>query len=76
MDSNFLKLDIKDLAKGFLLAVFTAVLTGLYTTIQSGVFPDWPQLKQMLLAGLLAGIAYLCKNLLTNSSGVPLTPEK
>jgi hypothetical protein len=36
--------------------------------LQNGGFPNLAQLKTMGLAGLAAGIAYIVKNMLTNSS--------
>lgn len=64
-----------DLVKGFFVAVVTVVLTAIVPLLQGGAFPTLGQLKTMGLAGLAAGIAYLIKNLLTNSKDELLKPE-
>lgn len=73
MNSTFLKLGITDLVKGLAVAVFTSVLTIVYNTVQTGslVF-DW---KAIITAALTAAIAYLMKNLLTNSEGKMLKKD-
>lgn len=74
MKSNFLNLNFKDLAKGLVLAVITAVLTYLYEVLQTGDFTiiDW---KLVGSTALVAAIGYLFKNLLTNSEGQMLKSE-
>jgi hypothetical protein len=69
MNSNFFNLNWSDLVKGFVMAVLTALLTSVYQVIQSGALPTLAQLKVSGLAALVAGIAYLIKNLLSNDSG-------
>lgn len=74
MNSPFLNVDFKDLAKGFVLAVLTSVLTIVYTTLQSGSLAiDW---KLCLTTSLTSGIAYLLKNLFTNSKGETFKSEQ
>jgi len=73
--SSFLKLNFQDLLKGVIVTVLTSVLTSVYTIIQSGVMPTLAELKTIALTGLMAGIAYLCKNILTNSNGQVLKSE-
>lgn len=73
--SEFLKINLKDLGKGFIVAALTAVVTGVYTSIQSGTLPDLATLKTIGMTALLAGISYLCKNLLTNSNDELLKKE-
>ena len=65
--SNFGKLNLADIGKGFLIAAGTVVITGLATSLEQGQFPDWPTLQALLLTGLGAGCVYLLKNLFTNS---------
>jgi uncharacterized membrane-anchored protein len=73
MNSVFMMLNSKDLLKGFFVAVISAIINFLYTTIQSGALIfDW---KDLLISGLTAGLAYLTKNLFTNSEGKVLTKE-
>jgi len=73
--SNFLKINVADIIKGFIVAGFAAIGTALMPLLESGVLPTLAQLQSAGIIGLTAGIAYLLKNLLTNSDGTPLTPE-
>ena len=75
MLSSFLKLNLFDVAKGFLVAALTVILAGVYTSLQSGVFPTVANLEHLGITGLTAGLAYLLKNFLTNSNGTPLATE-
>lgn len=67
MKSEFLKLNLKDLGRGAIVAILTAVLIALEPIIQSGDIPDIEQLKAIGIIGISAGVAYLIKNLLTSS---------
>lgn len=67
--SSFGKLNLRDLLNGLVVAFLTASLTGLITILDSGVLPTLEQLKAAGLAGLVASLAYLLKNLVTNSEG-------
>lgn len=73
MNSTFLKLNTKDFIKGLLIATLTSVVTFIYTIIQAGdlVF-DW---KAIGMAALSAALAYITKNLLTNSNDEFLKAE-
>ena len=65
--SDFLKLNLKDLIKGVIVAALTTVLTIVLGTLEQGSLTfDW---KAIGLAALTAGLAYLTKNLFTNSDG-------
>ena len=64
--STLFKLDLKDLAKGLVVAVLSAILTGLYQALNAQAIID-P--KQLLLIGATAGVGYLIKNFFTDSSG-------
>jgi hypothetical protein len=75
MNAKFLALKGIDYVKGFVVAVLTAVLTAVIPVIQTGTFPTGAQLKTMLISGLAAGIAYLIKNMLTNSKDELFKPE-
>jgi hypothetical protein len=70
-------LNWKDLLKGAILAFIVAVLTGALQLFQGGqiewTFAYW---QPTIYAGVTALIAYLLKNLLTNSDDKILTPEK
>lgn len=66
-DSGFLKLQVSDFVKGFLLAVLTSIITIVSTTIEAGSLTfNWPLIGK---TALLAGLAYLMKNLFTNNKG-------
>ena len=74
MKSNFLNLNFKDILKGLLTAIITAISAYIYEAIQSGNLTaiDW---KFVGSTALIAAIGYLTKNLLTNSEGTPLKTE-
>ena len=76
MKSNFLKLDWKDLAKGAILAFIVALLTGALQLFQGGEI-EWTFIfwQPTIYAGITALIAYLIKNLVTNSEDEILKPE-
>ena len=76
MMSNFLNLNWNDLGKGLLVAVITAVLTFAYEALQSGSLFAPGSLKTIGLTALTAAVAYLLKNLFTNSTGKILKTEK
>lgn len=67
MQSTFLTLDTKDFLKGLVLAVLTAVITIVYTSIEAGNLAfDW---KAIGMTALSSALAYIMKNLFTNSNG-------
>ena len=74
---NFLQISTSDLFKGFIMAVLTVVVSGLYTALQATPihFPTWLELQSIGLMGLAAGLAYLMKQFLTNSDGKFLKKE-
>lgn len=64
-DAKFLQLGWKDVLKGMIVAVLTAVVTVLYTTIQSGGLSfDWALIGK---TAAIAALSYLLKNVFTNS---------
>ena len=75
MKSIFGTINWSDVLKGFLLAILTVVITGIYTTLQLGQLPTLSQLGSLAIAGLSAGIAYLLKQVFTNSAGQLGTTE-
>lgn len=63
--SAFGKLNWADFGKGLLIAVLTAVFTAIYTTVQAGTLTfDW---NVILTTAITAALAYISKNLFTNS---------
>ncbi|MCP3686766.1 MAG: hypothetical protein GY861_29355 [bacterium] len=73
-ESKLITLNIKDFVKSLLVAVISAVLSFAYTAIQAGtLFPiNWEQIGTISLGAMLA---YLLKNLSTNSDGKVLKKE-
>jgi len=68
MFSDFLTLNYKDFAKGFVMAVLGAVLGLVYSAIQTGTLStiNWATIVQCAGA---AGIGYLIKNYFSDESG-------
>jgi putative exporter of polyketide antibiotics len=72
-NSTFLNLNLSDFVKGLILAVLTSVLTIVYDVVQTGSLSfDW---KHIGTAAITTAIAYLLKNLFTNSTGTLLKKE-
>jgi len=72
--SKLFNLNINDFLKGLILAILTAILTIIYNTIQAGSLNiDW---KLILMTTITTILAYLLKNLCSNSSGEILTKDK
>jgi len=74
MKSSIFTLNKADFLKGLIIAVITAVITILYNTVQIGSLSfDW---KAISTAAASAALAYIMKNLLTNSEDEFLKKEK
>jgi hypothetical protein len=73
--SKFFQLNMSDFVKGLIIAVLTVIVTSVGDIIATGNFPTAAQWKIIGLAALSAAIAYIIKNLLTNSQGQFLTVE-
>jgi VIT1/CCC1 family predicted Fe2+/Mn2+ transporter len=73
--STFLQLNLRDFFKGLVLAILAAVITWAYEAVQAGTLFDPESLKNVGMVALAAVLAYLVKNLLTNSQGEIATPE-
>jgi hypothetical protein len=72
MKSGLFKLDWKDFVNGFITAVITAFLTQVAQSIEAGVLPTLVQLKASGVFGLVAGIGYICKRLISSPDGTVL----
>lgn len=70
MDSKFLRLDLRDVAKGLALAVITVVIGAIQQALTKHGFDfgayDW---VAILNIAITAGVAYLTKNLISTSDG-------
>jgi hypothetical protein len=69
MRSKFLRLNSRDFIKGIIVAIFCTFITGLYQLIANGGVINWLTIKPVVIAAIGSGVAYLTKNLLTNSKG-------
>lgn len=76
MRSKFFALNWRDFLKGLIVAVLTAVFAVVAGLIQTGELFSKESLPVIGVAALTALLAYLSKNLFTNSSGEILTGEK
>ena len=74
MQSTFLTLNNNDFIKGLIMAVLSTVITVVYQTVEAGslVF-DWKTIGTMALT---TALAYIMKNLFTNSTGKLFAKEK
>jgi hypothetical protein len=72
--STFLNLNSSDFLKGLIMAVLSSVITVVYQTVEAGslVF-DWKAIGTMALTSALA---YIMKNLFTNSTGKLFAKEQ
>ncbi len=72
--SKLFQLNSNDFWKGLIVAVFGAALGIIYKTVDAGSLDfNW---MFIFKAGLLAGLAYLLKQLSTNSGGQLFTADK
>lgn len=72
--STFLNLNTNDFIKGLIMAVLSTVITIVYQTVEAGslVF-DWKSIGTMALT---TALAYIMKNLFTNSTGKLFAKEQ
>lgn len=71
--SGFLSINWRDFGKGLLVAMLTAIVNFIMPLFQAGNYHiDWKVFGTTVLA---AFIAYISKNLLTNSKDEFATPE-
>ncbi len=69
MKSKFLRLNSRDFINGLIVVMFCTFITGLYQLIANGGVINWLTIKPVVIAAIGSGVAYLTKNLLTNSKG-------
>lgn len=68
-NSPFGKLNLRDLLNGIVVAFLTASITGILQILDAGGLPTTEQLVVAGKSGLIASLAYLLKNLVSNSQG-------
>jgi hypothetical protein len=76
MKSAFLRLNVNDMIRTAIVVSLAALFSALLQFFQAGTLPDLAALQSILITSGGAGMAYLTKNLLTNSQDRILTPEK
>ena len=76
MRSKFLKLNTSDFINGIIVAIFCTFITGLYQLIANGGALNWITIKPVVIAAIGSGVAYLTKNLLSNSKGQFMKGER
>lgn len=74
--SSFLSLNLSDVGKGLLMAFLAAFLMTLYGVLSSGGFPTNEQWIDALRTAITAAMAYLLKNVFTNSEDQFLKKEQ
>lgn len=74
MKSKLFKLAINDFTKGLIVSIFAALLSYAYQVTQSGDFSAF-NFHDIIKLSVGALIAYLSKNLLTNSKGETFKTE-
>ena len=67
MKSKYLTLNAKDFIRGLLIAILTAIITGVINILDNGAIFTWVTIKPVLIAGISAALSYLLKCLATNS---------
>ncbi len=65
--SKFLRLNEYDAIKWFIVAVVSAWLTALYNLLEMGTLMGIAERKSVAIAWILAWLAYLIKNVFSNS---------
>jgi hypothetical protein len=76
MRSKYLKLNTRDFINGIIVAIICTFLTGFYQLIANGGLINWVTLKPVVIAAIGSGVAYLTKNLLSNSKGQFMRGER
>jgi branched-subunit amino acid transport protein len=73
--SEYLKLHWRDVLKSFVMAFLSALIAGISLLLQKQDLPNWLDIKILLTTSLSAAVAYIAKNLFTNSKGQLLKKE-
>ena len=76
MNSKLFSLNVKEIGRGLIVSISGAVITALYTGLESGVTVfdiNWASVGN---AALLAGLAYISQKILRNSNDELLKKDK
>lgn len=76
MNSKLFSLNVKEIIRGLTVAVSGAVITALYTALESGITVfniDWSSVGSVAIA---AGLAYISQKVLRNSNDELLKKDK
>lgn len=74
MQSTFFNLNSTDFIKGLVMAVLSTFITVVYQTVEAGSLTfDWKAIGTMALT---TALAYIMKNLFTNSTGKLFAKEQ
>ena len=74
MNSSIFTLNSADFIKGLIVAVLSTVITVVYQTVETGSLTfDWKSIGTMALT---TALAYIMKNLFTNSTGKLFAAEQ
>jgi uncharacterized membrane protein len=76
MRSKILKLNTRDFINGIIVAIICTFITGFYQLIANGGLINWVTIKPVVIAAIGSGVAYLTKNLLSNSKGQFMKGER
>jgi hypothetical protein len=75
-NSKFFNLNLADFGKALIVTVLGAIFARLIPVVDAETLPTLAQWSNAAIVGLAAGLSYLMKNLLTNSSSEVFTKEK
>jgi hypothetical protein len=76
MRSKYLKLNARDFINGIIVAILCTFITGFYQLVANGGVINWITVKPVVIAAIGSGVAYLTKNLLSNSKGQFMKGER
>ena len=74
--SPFLKLTTADFWSGLIIAIISSIVAGVLAIVKLGRLPTGGEWITIGITALSAMLAYLVKNILSNSKGEFLKPER
>jgi hypothetical protein len=66
--SSFLSLNTKDFLKGLGITIGGSIIASAIAILNTGRLPNLIELKAIAISSISVGVAYILKNLFTNSS--------